>query len=364
MRKIFTLLFFFSFIFSRILFSQDSTQNSILTFSGYVDAFGAYYTDSAGIGNYQKLSSVSARSESIGLNVAQLSAKYSSDKVRGIITLHFGDIPKAAWSEKFSFIQEATVGIRLSRNLWVDGGFFKSHLGTEGLFPRENITSSISVPTFFEPNYEAGFRLNYLPSDKVTLNIYALNGFNLYEDNNKKKSGGILFNYAFSDKINIGYSNYLGDDTPEGDSISHFRFFNNIFFNFEKNKVKIVTGVDFCVQDNSDITDPKKSASVLGGLFAIRYTAAKKFGVYSRAEVYSDPDGVLSGVFLDQDNVPTGLKLWGVTLGIEYKPTENSYVRLEGRNLKTADSQKIFRWDNENKSSRLEALLNMGLTFP
>lgn len=100
------------------------------------------------------------------------------------------------------------------------------------------------------------------------------------------------------------------------------------------------------------------------GILSMSYQAAKKIDVYGRGEIYNDPDGILSGVFVNQNNDTTGLKLWGVTIGVQYKPTENSYVRIEGRSLSTQDSQKIFRWDNENKNNRLEAMINMGLTFP
>ena len=100
------------------------------------------------------------------------------------------------------------------------------------------------------------------------------------------------------------------------------------------------------------------------GLFALSYQAGKQINVYGRAEVYNDPDGILSGVFEVQNNDTTGLKLWGITLGVQYNPTENSYIRLEGRSLTTASDQKIFRWNDENKNNRLECMINMGVSFP
>lgn len=364
MIKTFTLVISIIFIHSAISKAQDSTENSSWSISGYVDAYGAYYTDSVGTSNYQKFPTVSPRSKQFGLNIAMVTAKYSADRVRGIIALHYGDIPKSSWSNTYNFIQEANVGFRISKGLWLDGGFFRSHIGCEGLLPKENITSSISVPTFFEPYFEAGFKLNYVPTNKLALNLFVLNGYNIYEDNNTKKSGGVLATYSISDRISMTYANYFGDDTPEGDSITHFRFLNNIYLNYIQNKVRIVTGVDFGFQQNSDLTNLKKSASMWSGIFAMSYQAAKKFAIYGRGEVYRDPDGILSGVFMDQNNKLTGLKLWGITLGLEYKPTDNSYIRIEGRSLTTDKAQKIFRWDNDNKNNRLEAMLNMGITFP
>jgi hypothetical protein len=343
--------------------AQTDSASKALTFSGMADAYAAYYTDSVGIGNYQKFPSVSPRSEQIGLNVASITAKYSADRIRGIVTLHYGDIPRSSWSGTFNFIEEANAGLRLCKNLWVDGGFFRTHVGTEGLFPKENITSSVAVVTFFEPYYEAGFRLNYTPTDKLVLNLYVLNGYNLYEDNNKKKSIGIYATYAINDEWSIGYNDYVGDDAPDEDTVSRLRFYNNFFVNFQKHKIKIVTGVDFAVQQHSDLKNGDGSATLLSGVFALRFQATNHFAVYGRGELCQDPQGMLSGAFLDEKGNLTGIKLWGGTAGIEYKPTGNSYIRLEGRNLTTDSAQKIFYRDGTFSNNRIEALLNLGVWF-
>ena len=67
-----------------------------------------------------------------------LNAQYDGEKVRGIVTLHFGDIPKATWSGTYNYIMEAHAGVRLCKKLWLDAGFFRTHFGTEGLLPKEN----------------------------------------------------------------------------------------------------------------------------------------------------------------------------------------------------------------------------------
>ena len=160
--KFFTRIIFLPAIFFALnAHAQTDSILSNFSFSGYADAYYALYNDSLGTGDYQKFAAVSPRSNHIGLNVASLSAKYSSDHVRGIITIHYGDIPRCSWSGTFNFIEEANVGVHLCKKLWLDGGFFRTHVGTEGWFPRENITSSVAVATYYEPLYQAGFKLNY-----------------------------------------------------------------------------------------------------------------------------------------------------------------------------------------------------------
>jgi hypothetical protein len=367
MRKKQRQIIIFLTIFSGIIFHGNSfaQQKDSATFkvSGYIDAYYAYYTDSMGAGDYQKFPSVSPRSNQFGLNTAQVTFQYDATKVRGLAVLHYGDIPVSAWSGTFNNIMEAHAGVLLTKKLWLDAGFFRTHFGTEGLLPKENFTSSVSVNTYYEPYYESGFRLNYNASDKLVINLYVLNGYNIYEENNEKKSLGIQATYALGDKGNIGYCNYIGDDTPTAaDSISHSRFHQNLFFNYQIKKLKIQVGGDYCMQENGDTTGTK-SASMVSGVLGLKYQATTKFAVYARDEFFNDPQGFMSGANPDGNNKLTGYVLTGITAGVEYKPTDNSYIRLETRSLQMDAAQKIFWWDKKSRSSRMEILLNIGVSF-
>jgi opacity protein-like surface antigen len=336
-----------------IFLKKDSAKISI---SAYVDGYYARYSDSVGMGNYQKFPSVSPRSNSFGLNVAHFDFQYNGRKARGVVALHYGDIERSAWSGN---IMEAHAGIRLSKTIWLDGGFFRTHVGTEGLLPKENIASSVSVCTYMEPYFESGFRLNYNPNDKLVINLYVLNGYNIYQENNDKKSFGMLVTYAVNDNFNFGYSNYIGDDSPAGDTLSPLRVFNNLFLNFQSKKIKVQIGGDYVVQTTDDPNDP---ALVMGCIGTLRYQFQKKTGIYFRGEYFSDPQGFLSGTFPGENDVLSGLTVSGFTAGLEYKPTDNSYIRLEGRQL-DAGKTKIFYRDGRTTGIRTEMMIHTGVSF-
>ncbi|MEO5643819.1 MAG: outer membrane beta-barrel protein [Bacteroidia bacterium] len=361
---------FLSVFFCGNVFSQDLADSSALSklissvkISGYVDAYYAFYTDSAGIANYQQFPSVSPRSNAFGLNTAMLTAQLDGSKIRGIVSLHYGDIARSAWSPIFNPVMEAHAGFRLCDKLWFDAGFFRTHFGTEGLLPKENIANSISVCTFYEPYFESGFRLNYNPNDKLAIYLYALNGYNMFDDNNRKKSLGLLATYALGDKGNIGYSNYTGDDSPEGDTISHLRMHNNLFFNYAIKKMKFQVGGDFCVQQHSNISNANKAATMYSGVASVKYQCCGKLAMYARGEMFNDPQGVMSGVIIDKTNKFTGYKMWGATYGLEYKPLEDAYLRLEGRYIQMDKNQEIFHWNNAQQNNRFEVMLNFGVSF-
>ena len=172
----------------------------------------------------------------------------------------------------------------------------------------------------------------------------------------------MLATYAFNDNLNIGYSNYIGDDSPTGDTMTHTRVYQNFFLNFQKNRIKLQVGGDYGMQQNSDSTG-KKMATMFSALATVRYAITSKFGVYTRGEIFNDPTGFLAGKFIDKTGHHTGYKLWGATLGFEYKPTDNSYIRLEGRQLQCDANQQIFRWNGKNTNVRQEVMIHMGFYF-
>src|SRR3569833_2902670 len=143
----------------------------------------------------------------------------------------------------------------------------------------------------------------------------------------------MALNFIINDNCSEGYTNYIGDDTPPGTATPHLRVMQNVLLNYQYKKLKILAGVDQCHQQNSDIATSSKYANYISALLTPKYLFTSRFAAYFRGEIFSDPDGVMTGTVMDKTGKVTGLKLWGVTAGIEYKPTDESYVRLEGRDI-------------------------------
>jgi len=205
----FYLVIFFSVI---TCLAQEKDSASTFKISGYVDAYSAYYTDSVGTNNYQKFPVISPRNNVFGLNIIQFTGQYTSDKLRAIATVHFGDIPASAWSPVFNVIQEANMGIRLGKKVWLDAGLFKTHIGTEALLPKDNIVSSLSIITVYEPWFQAGAKLTYTPNDNLTLCLHLLNGYNTFVETNSSKSLGMAVTYLLGKRGSIGYYNLIGEE--------------------------------------------------------------------------------------------------------------------------------------------------------
>ena len=77
------------FIMASLSYSQDFSKFSI---SGYVDTYYSYDNDKDG-NTLRQLSAIAPNRDEFRLNLAQVSLKYNDEKVRGAITVHYGDIP-------------------------------------------------------------------------------------------------------------------------------------------------------------------------------------------------------------------------------------------------------------------------------
>ena len=234
--------------------------------------------------------------------------------------------------------------------------------------PKDNICSSVSIITFYEPWWQSGIRITYTPSDKFTGALYIVNGYNQFVATNKKKAPGLAFTYNISDRFSVGYYGLLSDDTPDSISISHRRLLNNLVVNLDiSKKMKAQVGADYIVQEHSDISYSPGytiySNAFSSSLIAtLRYQCFKRIAIYGRFEELNDPQGIITST----DNYyynNVSFNLTGETFGIEYKPTENSYIRLEGRELQMAQNEKIFYSNGVYTNIREEAMLNMGISF-
>lgn len=341
---------------------KDST-NSSLIISGYVDVYYGYYTDSAGINNFQKFPTVAPRSNAFGLNMAQLSTRYSSDKVRGTLTLHYGDIANSAWSPTYNFLQEANIGIKLLKNTWIDAGFFRTHLGCESIQPRENINIGVALTTFYDPYFLSGVKLSYKPTERLMLQANVFNGYNTFVQINKHKSYGLSSVYEANEHFMCSYNLLFSNETPDDDPINKARVYHDFFMIYKTPKIDFAMEANFGTQTNTHLDNSAKTAYMFSGNVIGKYKFDKNKGVFMRFEVYQDKNEMLTGPVYNESHRFVGLDAAGLSIGAEVKPTEKSYVRFENRYLKTTDKAKIFRYGGQATGQRFEFLVSTGFWF-
>src|SRR6185437_4188113 len=120
---------------------------------------------------------------------------------------------------------------------------------------------------------------------------------------------------------------------------------------------------DLYFQQNSDIATGTKNATAYGALATEKYQFHPKFAVYDRLELFRDPQGFLSAIYTNNSGRQIGYESYGGTIGVEYKPSTNSYIRVEYRRLQMASHEDIFYTDHQNVAYRNDLMVNMGVFF-
>lgn len=323
-----------------------------VSFDAYVDAYYASQNRAPLPDGTTSLNTVGLRNQQFGINTAQISAKLSGNQYRAIVTLHAGDVRLQGWDSYTSqgLLQQANAGIRLSKGVWVDAGFFMTHIGGEAILPRDNWISSLALVTFFEPFIQSGMKLTLDISPKLQLQLHGLNGYNVYEDNNKSLSGGWLVTWLASDKFTTYFSGIVGNEQPS-DSASSIRQYYNLVF-----VLQATNWLGFKAQGDVGLeaaTANRPERQMMGGQFTVKTSFTPKTSLALRVEYYDDVDAVVS----------PGIVGWGGTAQIEYKPTKNSFLRLEGRYFNLEQPAGFFQETSSsiNRNSRLQWQLGIGV---
>ncbi len=347
----------------RIVYHDTIVEKTILqslpfTISGYVDA---YYSHDNDMGSSpDRFPGVSYFRDEYRLNIAQLSLKYSKQNIRGNLTLQYGDEPDVFWPADRKLLQEANVGFSPWQDVWIDAGYFLTHIGTESIRPMENVFSSFAMVTFYEPFPQAGAVISY-STRRFNGAFWIMNGYSLIADNNKNKSLGLSLTWWPYKNVSLSYNNIAGNESPDLNN-QKLRLYNNFIIkgNFGDHW-NLVINNDFAIQQKSKLEDSTATGSMAGGFLTVKYTFNNtKFSLALRGEYFADFDGIFSPIYTINPDERSGLMSYGPSLAFEYKPMPNAYVRLEGRYLKTLRDLKIF---SDEKDYRVDGSVTMGVSF-
>jgi hypothetical protein len=287
---------------------------------------------------------------------------YSRDRIRANFTYHTGDIVTATWADRFTNVQEANVGLRLGGNWWVDAGLFRTHIGGESFLPKNIRLSSTAFATFNEPFYQAGARLRHTPDDRWHLEAWLLNGYNQFVDDNRAKSLGLLLEYAPNEATTLTYNNLIGNEAPDNGNRRQLRFYQNAYWEQRWNdRFSSLLSVDLGVQSNSELVPGGREALLYAALLTLRYRIDDRWSLTGRGELFRDRTGFISGTLFNSSGRPSGAKLTGWTLGGEYRPYSNAYLRAEGRYTAAADGLRPFPRKGSEVGWRWEVLLTFGV---
>jgi hypothetical protein len=360
MKKVIYLVIAFSFL-SVNLISQDMKVN----FGAYVDTYIATDNDNSGKpwdgdndGTFipRKYTYSNIKKGQFDINIAQISANFDyKGQARGRFALQTGSLVNTAYAG--NSIQEAYAGFKLMEGLWIDAGYFFTHIGGEVYAPKDNWLSTHSMVTYFEPFFHSGIKATY-NSGKLTAGIHILNGNGIFEDNNDNKSVGLFFGYNPTDNISLSYAGIIGNEEPGSPKNAKTHMLHNICaYTKLSDNLEAKAQFDLATKEKVKLDGANLSDGTFMGLSAqFRYALSQTLKSTLRFAWFNDADNVYG----------TGLDGMDVTIGLEYKPITNGYIRLEGNMLNFTEGtnkigNKFIDADGKATNSRLSVMLNLGI---
>jgi hypothetical protein len=319
------------------LTAQDSVRATV---GGFVDVYYAWDFNRPGPGNFDRsFTTQPARHDEFNVNLAHVEVKLAGAHTRGRLALQAGTAVQSNYAgeprlgsisgpDLARHVQEAVVGVRASRSLWIDAGIYLSHIGQESWISRDNPTYSRSLIADYSPYYETGVKATWTASAKVTAQLHVLNGWQNISETNTSKAVGMRLDYAATPHVALGYANFIGNEAP--DTVpARLRVFNEVFAFVTRDRVDLWLTLDYGAQRRAPTPG---SSTWYGGAAIARVKINPTVSVSGRLERYVDPDGVIVTT-----GTPNAFRVSSGSLGVDVAPAPGILWRMEVRGLAARD---------------------------
>lgn len=276
--------------------AQENDTTTRVTFGAFVDGYYAY--DFGRPASHDRaFTTQAARHDEINVNLAHVEARYASATVRGRLALqagtsvqfNYGGEPDALAGTQpnvLPLVQEATVGVRVAPELWIDGGIMLSHIGSESWISIDNPTYTRSLAAEFSPYYETGVRATWQALPNLTAQLNVVNGWQRIAEDNHDKAVGARIDWTPAAPLTLSYASHVGREAMAATGEQGVRVFHDVTARWAPNgRALLVATADVGTQDGHGWG----AASLVG-----RWWITRALGVNGRVERLADEDGVVS----------------------------------------------------------------------
>ena len=300
----------------------------------FVDGYYAWDTDRP-VEFDRSFTTQPARHAEFNVNLAYIDARITGPRIRGRIALQAGTSVQANASGEprigavsgpsvSQFIQEAIVGYRVSPSLWLDGGIFFSHIGSEGFISRDNPTYTRSLVSDFTPFYESGVKATWSPSSAVTAQFVVVNGWQNVSAENSDPAVGVRVDVAVARSLTLSYDNFIGNVAADTSRAS-IRVFNEVIVQSTPSADWQLVGT-FDVGTQSNVVGAGGTATWYGASVVARRRVTGRVWVVGRVERLADPDQALVRTAL-----PAAFETNSASLGVDVALAPRLLWRVEVR---------------------------------
>lgn len=330
-----------------------------LTLEGYVDVYYSYAASHPAGGTRPYVVNYS-RDNEINLDLAYLSLKYTSDRIRAAFTPGFGTYMNANYSaerQTLENIVEAYVGIRLfkDKNIWLDGGVFSSPYTNESVFSFDQPTYTRSLGAENTPYYLTGAKLTVPLGPLWTIYLYLLNGWQVIQSQHDPLDGGSQLEYKPNDKWDVNWNTYIGNESSTTNPGFKRRFFTDGYAVYTPSAKWTLTADAYSGWQQVAGNSGSQTRNWWNVNACARYMFIPGNSISVRVEHYDDPYEILEKAV----TAATSFKLSSASLGYNLSVTDDAMIRCEARYFKS--SAGIYPLRNGTDADQ-DLWLTVGLT--
>jgi hypothetical protein len=317
-------------------FPADTTK---LTVYGYLDGYYGFDFPHPSSTQRPEFFYSHNRQDEFTINQALVGLRFDNGQVHGALGLQGGTYPEANYAaepELLRNIYEAYAGFRPFKKAWLDIGVFGSHIGYESAISKDNWTVTHSLAAEGSPYYEAGVKLSYELSPKLTVTGLVLNGWQNIRDNNRGKALGTQVQWRPSAKWLVNSSTFFGNEQPQ-DSARRYRYFHDLYVVYTPDTHWSVLALfDIGYQQRGRPGTPATPWHT--AQLVLRRHLGSHWALAVRAEYYYAQYGVVVR-FLDPTPAQRDFFVRGASLNVDYAPSRHVLVRLEGKFLNSKNAR-------------------------
>ena len=275
------------------------------------------------------------------VNMFDVSMNYNNNWARMTADFRIGDQPlllSSSTAQWTNYLTEASLGFTFGKGIWIDFGYLDSQLGVESSMPINNLLSTCTVGTYFEPSSVLGGYLSYTTPDEVwSVGGWVGNSFSLPNGKNIHVQYGLDLNYNPSEALTVSFNNLMGNMAKSGANYYKYLVFNNLYATWNPApKWNLIGQCDMAFQKVSSIEkDSVRLGTMLSGLIGAKFYFLPKFAFALRGEVYYDPKEIFIGS--KYSGKTSEFIIFGASAGLEFNPGKDAYFRVQYNFLSTGD---------------------------
>lgn len=342
---------------------QQSSADTAVTvkLGAFVDGYFAFDFGRPGAID-RAFTTQAARHNEFNINLAFLEARLDGARVRGRLALQAGTSVQSNYAgeprvgalsgpDLARHLQEAVVGVKIGEKIWLDGGVYLSHIGSESWASRDNLTYTRSLIAEFSPYYQAGVKFSWQATPTLAAQLNVINGWQNIAETNGDKAVGARVDWSPSSRATLSLYNFAGNEAP--DSVDRrLRLFQGA-------SVKLVPNKRWTLQGTFDLGLQDAGAghsTWYGAALIARVQATPRVGIAGRLERYDDKDQV---IIVTGSSNP--FRANGVSLGIDAVPAPRTLWRTEFRTL--SGKFPLFPKRGDFSKSDVVLVSSLALTF-